>query len=192
MIPLTKKDNPALLLVDVQKGFQDIAYWGGERNNLDAEDHIEKLLLFWRENKLPIFHVKHCSTNPVSPLTKGNEGNDFEDFIIPETNEPIIEKNVNSAFIDTDLKERLTQQQIDTVIIVGLTTDHCISTTTRMSGNFGFRTYLVEDAVATFNKTGANGQEYSAQLIHDTAIASLKDEFATIISTNDVIKTLSL
>ncbi len=55
-----------------------------------------------------------------------------------------------------------------------------------MAGNFGFNTYLVEDAVATFNKVGANGQEYSAQLIHDTAIASLKDEFATIVKTNDI------
>ena len=191
MISFTKQDNPALLLIDVQKGFEDIDYWGGERNNMHAEDHMEELLVLWRKNRLPIFHIKHCSTNPISPLAKGNSGNDFIDFIVPETDESIIEKNVNSAFIDTDLKEQLLHQNINTVVIVGLTTDHCVSTTTRMSGNFGFQTYLVEDAVATFNKTGTNGQKYSAQLIHDTAIASLKDEFATIITTSKIIQALS-
>ncbi|WP_299443019.1 cysteine hydrolase family protein [uncultured Aquimarina sp.] len=185
---LTKKDTPALLLIDVQEGFKDIDYWGGERNNLDAENNIAELLNTWRKNDLPVFHIKHCSTNPVSPLAKGNPGNDFKDFIVPKTSESIVEKNVNSAFIDTDLQEQLRSKNINTVVIVGLTTDHCVSTTTRMAGNFGFNTYLVEDAVATFNKVGANGQKYSAQLIHDTAIASLKDEFATIVQTEDMLK----
>ncbi|KAA1247013.1 cysteine hydrolase family protein [Aquimarina sp. RZ0] len=184
---LKKQDNPALLLIDVQEGFKDIAYWGGERNNLNAEDNMEQLLAIWRKNDLPVFHIKHCSTNPVSPLAKGNTGNEFKGFIIPQSGESIIEKNVNSAFINTDLKERLQGNNIDTLVIVGLTTDHCVSTTTRMAGNYGFTTYLVEDAVATFNKIGANGQEYSAQLIHDTAIASLKDEFASIIKTADLL-----
>ncbi|MCK8522912.1 cysteine hydrolase [Aquimarina sp. D1M17] len=178
-----KEKRPALLLVDIQKGFEDIAYWGGERNNLDAEKQMETLLTLWRAQELPVFHIKHCSTTAESPLRKGNTGNDFMDFNTPRSGEPIVEKEVNSAFIGTDLKSQLEAQDIDILVIVGLTTDHCVSTTTRMAGNFGFKTYLVEDAVATFNKTGANGEHYSAQLIHDTAIASLKDEFAEIVST---------
>ncbi|GAA4274862.1 cysteine hydrolase family protein [Aquimarina gracilis] len=185
---ISKEDNPALLLIDIQKGFEDIEYWGGERNNPSAEMNMEALLKLWRTNNLPVFHIKHCSTNPNSPLTKGKPGNDFMDFNIPLNNEPIIEKDVNSAFIGTNLKEQLQDKSINTLVIVGLTTDHCISTTTRMAGNLGFTTYLVEDAVATFNKIGTKGQNYSAQLIHDTAIASLKDEFATIITTNSILK----
>ncbi len=180
---ISKDNNPALLLIDIQKGFEDIAYWGGERNNPDAETNMKKLLAFWRKKNLPVFHIKHCSIAASSPLSKTNPGNDFMDFIVPLTNEPIIEKEVNSAFIGTNLKEQLEHKTIDTIVIAGLTTDHCISTTTRMAGNFGFKTYLIEDAAATFNKIGANGEHYSAQLIHDTAIASLKDEFATILST---------
>jgi len=184
---ISKEQKPVLLLVDVQKGFEDITYWGGERNNLNAEDNIKKLLELWRLNELPIYHIKHCSTESNSPLKKGNPGNDFHDFIVPKKNETIIEKEVNSAFINTDLKEKLNTNNSNTLVIVGLTTDHCVSTTTRMAGNFGFNTFLVEDAVATFNKTGANGEKYSAQLIHDTAIASLKDEFATIVSSQEII-----
>lgn len=183
-----RSKEPALLLIDVQKGFDNIQYWGGERNNLNAEENMEQILNIWRSNHLPLFHIKHCSTNPDSPLSKCNEGNNFQDFIKPKKEEPIIEKNVNSAFIDTDLYDRLKNKNIDTLIIVGLTTDHCVSTTTRMAGNFGFNTYLIEDAVATFNKTGADGTLYNAQLIHDTAIASLKDEFATIMKTSELLK----
>ncbi len=187
---VSKENNPALLLIDIQKGFENIEYWGSERNNLNAEVNIEVLLKFWRANHLPVFHIKHCSTNPASPLSKNDPGNQFKDFIIPKETETIIEKEVNSAFIGTNLKEQLEHNNIDTLVIVGLTTDHCVSTTTRMAGNFGYTTFLIEDAVATFNKTGANGQNYSAQLIHDTAIASLKDEFATILSTESILEAL--
>jgi len=181
-----KSKKPALLLIDVQKGFDKYDHWGGNRNNLNAEENMEKLLHLWRENNLPVFHIKHCSLESGSPLAKSNEGNNLKDFIVPKTNEPIIEKEVNSAFIGTNLQDDLKNKNIDTLVLAGLTTDHCVSTTTRMAGNFGFNTYLIEDAVATFDKVGADGTVYNAQLIHDTAIASLKDEFATILKTEEV------
>lgn len=59
-----------------------------------------------------------------------------------------------------------------------------------MSGNLGYDTYLIEDAVATFCKRGTNGQLFSAEIIHDTALASLKDEFATIFKTARIIEIL--
>ncbi|MDH7447142.1 cysteine hydrolase family protein [Aquimarina sp. 2201CG14-23] len=184
---LTKKDNPALLLIDVQKGINRPGYYGTERNNPEAEGNIEALLNKWRAEELPIFHVKHCSTNPDSPLAKGKPGNDFQDFIIPQTNEPVIEKNVNSAFIGTDLRTQLENRGINNVVIAGLTTEHCVSTSTRMASNYGFNTFLIEDGVAAFDKIGANGQRYDAQMVHDIEIANLKDEFAKIVQTKDIL-----
>ena len=182
--------RPALILVDIQKGFDNIEYWGGQRNNLDAEGNMSHILQLWRANDLPIFHIQHCSSNPGSMLHETNEGNAFKDQVKPICSEPIIKKKVNSAFIGTDLKERLDRLKITKLVIVGLTTDHCISTTTRMAGNLGFGTFLVSDATATFNKKGIDGEDYSAELIHATALASLNDEFATIVTTEFLKKNI--
>jgi nicotinamidase-related amidase len=182
------KDQPALILVDIQKGLDDIEYWGGHRNNPNAEENARKVLDFWRANQLPIFHIKHNSTNPQSRLRPGQAGNDFKEITQPIGNEPVIEKNVNSAFIGTDLKERLENAGISKVVIVGLTTDHCVSTTTRMAGNLGFETYLVGDATATFDKIGADGTRYAAEVIHEINLASLHEEFATVLNTNELLR----
>ena len=180
---ISKSDRPALILVDIQKGFENIQYWGGQRNNPDAEVKASELLKIWRENKLPVFHIMHCSSSTTSLLHETNKGNEFKDIVKPEEGEPIIKKNVNSAFIGTNLKEQLDNEKITKLVIVGLTTDHCISTTTRMAGNLGFDTFLVSDATATFNKKGLDGNNFSAELIHDTALASLNEELATVVTT---------
>lgn len=184
---ISKLNGAALILIDIQKGFDNIEYWGGERNNPNAETKATELLKIWRKNNFPIYHIKHCSSIPTSLLHITNAGNEFKDSVSPIEGEPIIEKNVNSAFIGTDLKEQLDKAKITKLVIVGLTTDHCVSTTTRMAGNLGYETYLVSDATATFNKKGIDGQNYPAELIHETALASLNEEFATVVTT-DFIK----
>jgi nicotinamidase-related amidase len=184
---ISRSGKPALLLIDIQKGFDNTVHWGGQRNNPEAENNAAQLLSMWRANALPVFHIKHCSLLPDSPLNEANEGNEFKELVTPVAGEMIIRKNVNSAFIGTNLQEQLNKAGITTLVIAGLTTDHCVSTTTRMAGNLGFDTFLVEDATATFNKKGVGGQNYPAELIHETALASLHKEFAEIVTT-DFIK----
>ncbi len=180
-------NKPALLLIDIQKGFDDIAYWGGERNNPDAEKVAAQLLAFWRERNWPLFHVMHCSTNPVSRLAPTHPGNEIKDEVKPLAAEPVIQKTVNSAFIGTDLLERLTDQGITQVVVAGLTTDHCVSTSVRMAGNLGFETFVAADATATFRKVGVNGTAFSAEILHQTALASLHHEFAEVLSAAEIM-----
>lgn len=179
---------PALLLIDIQKGLDRLDFYGGARNNPDAENKAGRLLQFWRKNKLPIFHVKHNSANPSSPLFKGKPDNQIKDVVKPIEGEPVVEKNVNSAFIGTNLTEKLESQGIKKLVIAGLTTEHCISTSVRMAANLGFEVTLVSDATAAFDKVGPNGKKYSAQIIHEAVLASLHEEFATIMKTEEVVK----
>lgn len=187
---ISKSELPALILIDIQKAFDDEEYWGGSRNNPDAETNARKLLDYWRANNLPLFHIQHCSVNPNARHGINNPGNAFKDIVTPLQGEPIIQKSVNSSFIGTNLKEQLDQNGITTVVIVGLTTDHCVSTTTRMAGNYGYNTLIVSDATATFGKTGINGEYYNGETMHLTALAQLKNEFATVVDTKQLIDAL--
>ncbi|MCA6079125.1 cysteine hydrolase family protein [Fulvivirga sedimenti] len=180
--------NPAaLLLVDVQVGLDELDYYGGHRNNPDAEANMAKLLSYWRTREFPIIHVKHNSTNPDSPLAPGKPGNSIKSVVQPEAGEPVIEKNVNSAFIGTDLADRLQAMDINKLVIAGLTTEHCISSTVRMAANLGFKVVVVSDATAAFAKTNGN-QLYDAQLVHDIELANLSGEFAEVKITEDLLR----
>lgn len=177
--------NTTLLIIDVQKGF-DEPFWG-ERNNPQAEDNIVRLLDAWRKHKRPVFHIQHMSLSPNSPLNPKHPGNAIKDALQPREGEPLIQKNVNSAFIGTDLEQQLRRIRCNSLVIVGLTTPHCVSTTTRMAGNLGFKTYLVSDATAAFELTDHNGRTYSAQEIHDVTLATLNGEFARVVDTETLL-----
>ncbi len=183
-----RTDKPALILIDIQKGFEHETYWGGNRNNKDAELKCKTILKKWRDLKLPIFHVRHSSQDPNSKLHRSNKGFEFNDHVKPKIDETIITKNVNSAFIGTDLKDQLDKSEITTLVIVGLTTNHCISTTVRMSGNYGYKTILISDATATFDRLGINGQKYDSELIHQITLASLQEEFAIIKNSKQLLE----
>ena len=176
----------ALIIVYVQMGFEDPTW--GHRNNPRAEENILGLLSYWRRSGLPVFHVRHLSLEEGSPLAEGQPGSEIKDAVRPAEDETVIEKNVNSAFIGTDLEARLRGRGIDTVVVTGLTTDHCVSTTARMSGNLGFDTYVVSDATATFDRAGPDGKQHEAGKIHEMSLVSLHEEFATVVSTASLVE----
>jgi nicotinamidase-related amidase len=175
----------ALLLVDVQQGLDD-PRWGA-RNNPDAEQRIAELLAAWRAGGRPVIHVQHLSLEPESPLRADRPGHVFKAEALPRAGEPVFQKHVNSGFIGTDLEAYLRAKGIEELIVVGITTDHCVSTTVRMAGNLGFTVTVVEDATATFERLGPDGTHYSADVMHRVALASLHGEFATVRSARDVL-----
>ena len=175
----------ALLSIDVQKGFDD-PIWG-VRNNPDAETKIASLISQWRNKGLPVIHIQHCSIEPNSPLRPGLLGNEFKDEARPLPGEKVFAKTVNSAFIGTRLEKHLRENYIESLVVVGLTTDHCVSTSTRMAGNLGFNVTLVSDATATFDREGEDGTHYLADQIHKIHLASLNGEFCTVLTTNEVL-----
>lgn len=182
----------ALILIDIQKGFSDESHWGGARNNALMEDNAAKLLAQWRELNAPIIHVQHASMSEQSPLYPEQKSFAFKNGFEPKMGEKHIIKHQNSAFIGTDLEAHLCNHDINDLVICGISTEHCVSTTTRMAGNMGFNVKLVGDACHAWPKKSIDGNTViSAQQIHETELAILNGEFATVCSTKSVIKDIS-
>ena len=181
--------NATLLVIDVQQGFLD-ASWG-PRNNPDAESDIARLIAAWRRAGRLIRHVHHASRSPAGTFVRGTPGYHPKPEATPAPGEPVHVKEVNSAFIGTTLEQDLRDAGVDTLVVVGLTTNHCVSTTVRMAGNLGFKVYLVENATATFDRAGLDGTMRLAADVHAAALSDLSEEFATIVSTKDVLRALS-
>ncbi|GJL98161.1 MAG: isochorismatase [Hyphobacterium sp.] len=180
-----------VLPVDIQIGLDDGSYWGGNRNNLHFEANVARLLKATRQANRALIHIKHNSDNPESPLRPDQPGNDFKPESMPLEGETVIGKSVNSAFIGTDLESRLRKAGSNRLIIFGLTTQHCVSTTVRMAGNLGFDTCLVGDATAAFPIIDADGNTIDAETVHRIHLASLDGEFARVISTDEAVSLIT-
>ena len=178
--------STALIVIDVQQAFVDARY--GERNNPQAESNIARLLAAWRNSGRPIRHVVHDSVEPNSLLRPECPGNAIQPAAAPGAGEPVYRKNVNSVFIGTTLEGDLRREGVDTLVIVGLTTNHCVSTSARMAGNLGFETYVVSDATATFARPALDGTVRPAEAVHSAALSDLHQEFATVVDTAEILK----
>lgn len=180
----------ALLLIDVQVGVDVLSHWGGSngrRNNPDAEAKMSQLLAAWRNAKLQVAFTRHDSRESASPLKfslpTGAQKPGFE----PAAGEIVVEKDVNSGFIGTDLEIQLRRAKISRLAIVGFFTNFCVETTTRMSGNLGFDTYLIEDCCSTSNRIGPDGVDRDPELVHAMTVANLHGEFCTAIKFADAL-----
>lgn len=181
----------ALILVDVQKGFDEIEAGGARRNNPDALARIGDLLAAFRQAGAPVIHVRHASTEPNSVFRPERPGFAVMDIARELPGEAVLTKNVNSGFIGTGLEAMLRDKDIATLVIAGITTNHCVETTTRMAGNLGFDAKLVRDAAYTFDRTGPDGELHLAQDIHAMTLSNLSGEFADIVTTQDIVQRLA-
>lgn len=179
-------DRLALLVVDVQQGFDDVGYWG-PRNNPACEDNIALLLRTWRRHGRPVVFARHDSTQAQSPLRLGQPGNDFKPVV---TGRPdlLVSKSVNSCFHGTpDLDAWLRTRALDGIVVAGITTNHCCETTARVGGNLGHRVLFVLDATHTFDRAGPDGRVLTADELVRATATNLHGEFATVVSTRQVI-----
>jgi nicotinamidase-related amidase len=182
--------GPALIVIDVQRAFDEWEASGKRRNNPDALARIVDLLTAFRGSGLPVFHIRHEGTRPGSSFLPNGTGYAVKDEAREIDGEPVIVKRVNSAFIGTDLESRLRAADIKTLVICGATTNHCVETTVRMAGNLGFDARLVRDATWTFDRVGPDGDAHAAADIHAMTLANLNGEFARIVSAAETIAAL--
>lgn len=82
-------------------------------------------------------------------LVRGEYGHDLIDELQPLPGEPVIDKPGYSAFASTDLDLLLRNRGITELIVTGVTTEVCVSSTLRSAVDFGYHCILVSDACAS-------------------------------------------
>jgi nicotinamidase-related amidase len=172
--------HTALVPIDVQRGF-DHPQWP-KRNNPAMEANGQRLLAAWRAAALPLIHVRHDSIQPGSSLRPDHPGNAFRPGFEPLAGEAVVGKSVNAAFIGTDLDLRLRRLDIRQLVLFGISTDMCVSTTARVAANLGYEVIVVGDACACFELEGIAADE-----IHRAHLATLNFEFAQVVTTDELV-----
>ncbi len=185
-----QKNTIALLVIDVQTAFKQRDERGDQRCNPKAETRIAELLATFRRRTLPVFHIHHHSLESDSLFRAELCGSGVQSFAAPVGNEPVYIKHVNSAFIGTSLESDLRSAGINRLILCGATANHCVETSTRMAGNLGFDTFYVSDAVWAYEAAGPDGVMHTAEEVLSMSICNLDGEFATVINTDQVMKSL--
>ena len=179
----------ALVVVDVQKAFDDAGFWG-PRNNPACEENVARLISAWRGAGQPLVFVRHDSVEPGSPLAAGAPGNAFKDVVAGEPN-LLVSKSVHSAFHgDPDLAAWLRGEGIERVVICGIQTNMCCETSARVGANLGFDVTFALDATHTFDLDDRDGGTISADELARITRANLDSEFCRVVTTAEAIASL--
>jgi nicotinamidase-related amidase len=177
--------NPALIIVDVQNVLDDPKQ--DQLNNPRAEKNIAEILDMWRNKSLPLFHIQYISPRKASPFHKDAPGSGLKESVQPLPGEPLIIKHFESAFMKTDLEDRLRKAGADALVFVGYYTDQCIASTAKVANNLGFKVFVAADAAAATGCRGYNGKYYDAEDIHQMTLGSLQRDGISIIETADLL-----
>ena len=179
----------ALVVVDVQRGFDDDSYWG-HRNNPDCERNVADLIESWRGSNQPIVFVRHHWDEDGSPLRSDEAGSEFKD-VVEGRPDLLVTKRVNSAFHgDPDLERWLTDNGIEGIVVCGITTNHCCETTARVGANLGFEMSFAIDATHTFDLDDHEGGTIAADELARVTAANLDPEFGRVLTAAEAIAEL--
>ena len=187
-------DNTALVIIDVQRGFEDESFWGAAANP-DADANIAALVAAWTDQaRGPLVLVRHDSPKPASPLHPSSPGNRFKDYLSSLTPDLLVTKSVNSAFLGApDLDQWLRERGITRLVLCGIQTNMCVETTARMGGNLGYRVVVPLDATSTFGLAAdlpsGRVQLSGADLMRATAVNLQAGGFAQVTSTSALLAT---
>ena len=179
-------DAFALIVVDLQRGFDDPAW--GRPNNPDCEANVARLIAEWRRRRRPVVFVRHDSRKADSPLRPGQPGNDLKAELDGDP-DLLVAKQAHSAFYGRpNLDKWLQARGMVGLVVTGIATDHCCSTTARMACDLGYRVVFPIDATRTFDRRLPGGATVTAEEVATAVAAELHGEFAEVVQTADVIE----
>ncbi|SQF99006.1 putative hydrolase [Paucimonas lemoignei] len=182
------KDQSAptpLVILDVQDAI-DRPNWDG-KSNPDYLSVIVRLLNHWRSNGWPVIHVKHDEQTPTSSYYVHGPWNGIKQEVAPIQGETVVTKRENCAFIGTELAAVLEQMQVKRLVLTGVVIHNSMDATVRAGKALGYSIILPSDATTAVPVIGSNGQPWDANTVHELTLAILGDEYADVMSSDEVL-----
>ena len=168
-----------LIIIDVQNDY----FTGGSMELVDmdvAASNCKKLLDYFRNEKLPLFHIQHIATRKEATFFAPNTpGCEIHDSVRPRENESIVIKHFPNSFRETELDTHLKEAGVEELVFCGAMSHMCIDTTTRAAFDLGYKCHVVSDACAT-RDLEFDGQLVTAANVQAAFMAALSAPFAQI------------
>ena len=135
-----------LLVIDTQNSIMNDSLY-----NFDTlKSNIKMLIAAARKNNTEVIFVRHNDETDVD-FTRGKPGFEISTDFKPCKSEKILDKTVNSAFMESGLLQYLKSKNETDIIVVGLQTDYCIDATVKSGFEHGFRIIIPENTNSTFD-----------------------------------------
>ena len=182
-------DRPALIVIDLA------LYWTQPRNPIgtNADSVVEataRVLEASREAGIPVFFTSFAydPADPPSPqnrklqwnLQPGDEGLfDLDPRVARRPTEKLIRKRYASCFKGTNLHEMLTSLGIDTLIVTGLSTSHCVYATCRDATD-SFRVIVPKECVGE-----------RCEIMHEVNLLDIDIDLGDVMPTDEVVSKLA-
>ena len=177
--------DTALLVIDIQNDYFPggaMELEGADAAGAKAAQVIEK----FRDQKLPIIHVRHLSVRPGSTFfIPGTKGADIHSSVAPKGGETVIEKNFPNSFRNTPLKETLEKQGVKNLVVAGMMTHMCVDASVRHAADLGYKITLLGDACAT-RAQAYGGEKVPARQVHAAFLAALNGFYAKVVNTHEL------
>lgn len=185
-------ETTAAVVVDVQRLFTDMAAAPIEPPLSVVLPAIGKFVADGRRAGVSIVLVRtiipadaHSRSTVQWPefmragMTPGAPGTDFDPCLNIQTADVEIVKRRYSAFFGTPLDEILRKRGIETVIVLGLTTNVCVQSTARDAWQHDYHTITLEDCCAEVGEGS-----------HTMSLAWTSRNFGLVATSSEVYKRL--
>ncbi|ROV60598.1 cysteine hydrolase [Vibrio ponticus] len=174
----------ALIIIDIQNDY----FEGGAMTLFEpskAALNAQKLLTHFRQTEQPIIHIQHLAASPeLGFMLEGTEGQKIHPIVAPKDGETVIIKHYPNAFAATNLAQVLNEQGITDVVLAGMMTHMCVSSTARATIEYGLKATIAHDACATC-ALPLFDQVIPAEVVHQTALAEVAN-IAQILSVSEI------